>query len=55
MRPQGNGLPALAAGRPTWPGRVIAQALEFHSKTTTRVVVEAGGIWNRYAPSDHSQ
>ncbi|GAA1441901.1 hypothetical protein GCM10009602_17850 [Nocardiopsis tropica] len=37
------------------PAPVIAQALGFHSKTTTRVVAQAGGTWNRYAPSDHSQ
>lgn len=37
------------------PAPVIAQALGFHDKTTTQVVAEAGGTWNRYAPSDHSQ
>ncbi|GAA3740399.1 hypothetical protein HDA32_002633 [Spinactinospora alkalitolerans] len=37
------------------PAPVIAQALGFHSKTTTRVVSQAGGTWNRYAPSDHTQ
>ncbi|WP_190318447.1 hypothetical protein [Nocardiopsis listeri] len=33
------------------PAPVIAQALGFHTKTTTRVVAEASGTWNRYAPS----
>ncbi|MEU0238048.1 hypothetical protein ABZ234_10185 [Nocardiopsis sp. NPDC006198] len=37
------------------PAPVIAQALGFHDKTTTQVVAEVGGTWNRYAPSDHSQ
>ncbi|WP_460773309.1 transposase [Nocardiopsis nanhaiensis] len=35
------------------PAPVIARALGFHDKTTPRVVAEAGGIWNHYAPSDH--
>ncbi|MFE1471732.1 hypothetical protein [Nocardiopsis dassonvillei] len=33
------------------PAPVIAQALGFHDKTATQVVAEAGGTWNRYAPS----
>lgn len=37
------------------PAPVIAQALGFHDKTTTRVVAQAGGTWSRYAPSDHTQ
>ncbi|MFE1472134.1 hypothetical protein [Nocardiopsis dassonvillei] len=37
------------------PAPVIAQALGFHSKITTRVVAQAEGTWNRYAPSDHTQ
>ncbi|WAE70917.1 hypothetical protein OUQ99_16895 [Streptomonospora nanhaiensis] len=37
------------------PAPVIAQALGSHAKTTTRVVAQAGGTWNRYAPSDHTQ
>ncbi|PDP87397.1 hypothetical protein CQJ94_12625 [Glycomyces fuscus] len=37
------------------PAPVIAQALGFHDKTTTQVLTEAGGSWNRYAPSDHAQ
>lgn len=37
------------------PAPVIAQALGFHDKTTTRIAAEAGGSWNRYAPSDHKQ
>ncbi|MEV2275609.1 hypothetical protein AB0I72_08480 [Nocardiopsis sp. NPDC049922] len=37
------------------PAPVIARALGFHDKTTTRAVVQAGGTWNRYAPSDHAK
>lgn len=36
------------------PAPVIARALGFHDKTTTRVVAQAGGTWNRYAPSDYA-
>lgn len=36
------------------PAPVIAQALGFHDKTTTQVLTEAWGSWNRYAPSDHT-
>lgn len=34
------------------PASVVAQALGYHDKTTTRLVVEAGGTWNRYASGD---
>ncbi|MFD6948497.1 MULTISPECIES: hypothetical protein [unclassified Nocardiopsis] len=34
------------------PAPVIARALGFHDKTTTQVLTEAGGSWNRYTPSD---
>ncbi|MET9248028.1 hypothetical protein [Nonomuraea sp. NPDC003709] len=37
------------------PAPVIAQALGFHDKTTTRLASEAGGTWSRYAPNDHTQ
>lgn len=37
------------------PAPVIAQALGFHDTTTTRITAQAGGSWNRYAPSDHEQ
>ncbi|WP_275040582.1 helix-turn-helix domain-containing protein [Nocardiopsis alkaliphila] len=37
------------------PAPVIAQVLGFHSKTTTRVVAQAGGTWNRYASSNQKQ
>ncbi|MGW4409694.1 hypothetical protein ACWEJ6_37090 [Nonomuraea sp. NPDC004702] len=37
------------------PAPVIARALGFHDKTTTRVAADAGGTWNRCAPNDHSQ
>ncbi|MDR7302761.1 hypothetical protein JOF55_002942 [Haloactinomyces albus] len=29
--------------------------LSFHDKHTTHVLTEAGGTWNRYAPSHHNQ
>ncbi|MEV0150645.1 MULTISPECIES: hypothetical protein [unclassified Nonomuraea] len=37
------------------PAPVIAQALGFHDKTTTRLASEAGGTWSRYASNDHAQ
>jgi hypothetical protein len=37
------------------PAPVIAQALGFHTKTTTRVVAQAGGTWNRYTFSNQTQ
>ncbi|MFF3617426.1 hypothetical protein [Streptomyces sp. NPDC002580] len=37
------------------PAPVVARALGYHDKTTTRLIVEAGGTWSRYAPGDHSQ
>ncbi len=30
---------------------VIAKALGYHHKTTTRLVTEVGGTWSRYAPT----
>jgi hypothetical protein len=36
------------------PAPVVADMLGFHPHHTTRVVTEAGGTWNRYAPAnDH--
>ncbi|MFE7333187.1 hypothetical protein ACFU8W_52195 [Streptomyces sp. NPDC057565] len=35
------------------PAPVIARALDYHDKTTTHLVVEAGGTWSRYAAGDH--
>ncbi|QIY73748.1 hypothetical protein HEP84_36015 [Streptomyces sp. RLB1-33] len=35
------------------PAPVIAKALGYHDKTTTRLVTEAGGTWSRYARGDH--
>lgn len=35
------------------PATVVAHALGYHDKTTTRLLNEAGGTWNRYAPGDH--
>lgn len=37
------------------PAPVVARMLGFHDKHTTRVLIEAGGNWNRYAPGDHDQ
>lgn len=34
---------------------VIAKALGYHDKTTTRLVTEAGGTWARYASGDHTR
>lgn len=31
------------------PAPVVARALGYHDKTTTRLVVETGGTWSRYA------
>jgi hypothetical protein len=35
------------------PAPVAARALDYHDKTTTRLVTETGGTWSRYAPGDH--
>jgi hypothetical protein len=36
------------------PAPVVADMLDFHPVHTTRVIAEAVGTWNRYAPaSDH--
>jgi len=37
------------------PAPVVAQALGYHHKTTTRVATEAGTPWVRYAVGDHSR
>ncbi|GAA2126969.1 hypothetical protein GCM10009727_16430 [Actinomadura napierensis] len=37
------------------PAPVITRSLGFHDKSTTRIVTEAGGTWNRYAPGDHTK
>ncbi|MFD8565161.1 hypothetical protein ACFV1N_48525 [Streptosporangium canum] len=37
------------------PPPVIAQALGYHDKSTTRIAAEAGSPWSRYAPGDHTQ
>ena len=36
------------------PAPVIAQALGYHDKSTTRIATEAGALWN-YAPGDHTR
>ncbi|MFF1680929.1 hypothetical protein ACFVYG_33430 [Streptomyces sp. NPDC058256] len=37
------------------PAPVVAKALGYHDKTTTRLVTEAGGTWSRYAPGGHTR
>ncbi|MFE7328558.1 hypothetical protein ACFU8W_27010 [Streptomyces sp. NPDC057565] len=37
------------------PAPIVARALGYHDKTTTRLGTEAGGTWSRYAPGDHSR
>lgn len=36
------------------PAPVIAQALGYHDKSTTRIAAEAGAPWESYAPGDHT-
>ncbi|MCX5205704.1 hypothetical protein OG897_30155 [Streptomyces sp. NBC_00237] len=37
------------------PAPVLADALGYHGKTTTRLRDETGGTWSRYAPGDHAR
>ncbi|WP_237312281.1 hypothetical protein [Streptomyces sp. AMCC400023] len=37
------------------PAPVVADALGYHDKTTTRLRNETGGTWSRYAAGDHSR
>ncbi|MCX4792344.1 MULTISPECIES: hypothetical protein [unclassified Streptomyces] len=37
------------------PAPVVADALGYHDKTTTRLLKETGGTWSRYAPGNHDQ
>lgn len=37
------------------PAPIVADALGYHHATTTRLAAQAGAIWSRYAPGDHSQ
>ncbi|MDX2527097.1 hypothetical protein [Streptomyces europaeiscabiei] len=37
------------------PAPVVADALGYHDKTTSRLVRETGGTWSRYAPGDHTR
>ncbi|MGW3563945.1 hypothetical protein ACWDSL_08630 [Streptomyces sp. NPDC000941] len=37
------------------PAPVVADALGYHDKTTTRILRETGGTWSRYASGDHLQ
>jgi hypothetical protein len=34
---------------------VVARMLDFRDRHTTRILTEAGGSWNRYAPGDHDR
>jgi hypothetical protein len=37
------------------PAPVVADALGYHDKTTTRLLNETGRTWSRYAPGDHGR
>ncbi|QHY96945.1 hypothetical protein SSPS47_17715 [Streptomyces sp. S4.7] len=37
------------------PAPVVADALGYHHKTTTRLRNETGGTWSRYAAGDHGR
>ncbi|UYQ60669.1 hypothetical protein [Streptomyces peucetius] len=37
------------------PAPVVADALGYHDKTTTRLRSETGGTWSRYAPGEHAR
>ncbi|WP_239064878.1 site-specific integrase [Streptomyces sp. S4.7] len=37
------------------PAPVIAQALGYHDKSTTRIANDAGAPWKNYAPGDHNR
>lgn len=37
------------------PAPVVADALGYHDKTTTRLRNETGGTWSRYAAGDHTR
>ncbi|WP_242434015.1 GNAT family N-acetyltransferase [Streptomyces sp. CB01580] len=45
------GAEAFLAG----PGPVIAQALGYHDKSTTRITIDAGAPWKSYAPGEHTR
>ncbi|MFD7405681.1 hypothetical protein ACFV7R_24060 [Streptomyces sp. NPDC059866] len=51
--PDGN--PAIRQQLLEMPAPVVADALGYHDKTTTRLRTEAGGTWSRYAPRDHTR
>ncbi|MET7481065.1 hypothetical protein ABZT17_43020 [Streptomyces sp. NPDC005648] len=37
------------------PAPVVAKALNYHDKTTSRLLRETGGTWSRYAAGDHNR
>jgi hypothetical protein len=37
------------------PASIVADALSYHHVTTTKLAAQAGAVWSRYAPGDHSQ
>ncbi|MFE3905399.1 hypothetical protein ACFXPY_35205 [Streptomyces sp. NPDC059153] len=49
----GRTAPRLKYLRPPGPGPVIAQALGYHDKSTTRIATDAGASWKNYAPGAH--
>ncbi|MFH8518380.1 helix-turn-helix domain-containing protein [Streptomyces gelaticus] len=46
---------AIRQQLPEPPGAVVADALGYHDKTTSRLIRESGGAWSRYAPGDHAR
>ncbi|MGW5465132.1 hypothetical protein [Streptomyces sp. NPDC003996] len=55
------GVPAAARGAAIrqqpleLPAPVVADALGYHDKSTSRLLRETGGVWSRYAAGDHSR
>ncbi|MFE2234164.1 hypothetical protein ACFXA4_16570 [Streptomyces sp. NPDC059442] len=37
------------------PAPVVADALGYHDKNTSRLLRETGGTWSRYAPEEHAR
>ncbi|MFJ4965612.1 hypothetical protein ACIP6P_24725 [Streptomyces sp. NPDC088729] len=46
---------AIHQQRLEMPAPVVADALGYHDKTTTRLLKETGGTWSRYAAGDHGR
>ncbi|MFG2594182.1 hypothetical protein [Streptomyces sp. NPDC048438] len=53
-----TGVPVAAAIRQQLlglPAPVVADALGYHDKTTSRLLRASGGTWSRYAAGDHAR